>query len=57
MIFKIAPQVYKKAVDDLSFEVKKGQFHGFVGNNGSGKTTTIRIDFRFLSWYIWKVIY
>lgn len=32
----------KKAVDNLSFSVKKGQFHGFIGENGAGKTTTIK---------------
>jgi len=31
------------AVDDLSFEVRPGQVTGFLGPNGSGKTTTLRI--------------
>lgn len=31
------------AVDDLSFEVKKGQIYGFLGPNGAGKTTTMNI--------------
>ena len=31
-----------KAVDDISFEVKKGEIFGFLGPNGAGKTTTIR---------------
>ncbi|MBP8979011.1 ATP-binding cassette domain-containing protein [Candidatus Dojkabacteria bacterium] len=31
-----------KAVDDLSFDVKKGEVMAFLGANGSGKTTTIR---------------
>ncbi len=32
-----------KAVDDLSFEVQAGQVFGFLGQNGSGKRTTIRM--------------
>ena len=31
------------AVDDLSFDVQPGQVTGFLGPNGSGKTTTLRI--------------
>ena len=29
------------AVDDLSFDVARGEFFGFLGPNGAGKTTTI----------------
>ena len=29
------------AVDDLSLSVKKGEFFGFLGKNGAGKSTTI----------------
>ena len=30
------------ALDDVTFSVKKGQFHAFIGSNGAGKTTLIR---------------
>lgn len=32
----------KKAVDDLSLVVERGDIYGFIGHNGAGKTTTIR---------------
>ncbi|MDD4624631.1 MAG: ABC transporter ATP-binding protein [Bacilli bacterium] len=32
----------KKAVDNLSLEVKSGEIYGFIGHNGAGKTTTIK---------------
>jgi ABC-2 type transport system ATP-binding protein len=31
------------AVDDISFDVQKGQIVGFLGPNGAGKTTTMRV--------------
>ncbi|MNQ12991.1 putative ABC transporter ATP-binding protein YxlF [compost metagenome] len=32
----------KNVINDLSFDVKRGEIFGFLGSNGSGKTTTIR---------------
>ena len=32
----------KQIIDDLSFEVKKGEIFGLLGSNGSGKTSIIR---------------
>jgi len=37
------------AVDNISFEVKKGEIVGFLGPNGAGKTTTMRM----LTCFLW----
>jgi len=37
------------AVDDISFEVKKGEIFGFLGANGAGKTTAIKMLIGILS--------
>ncbi|MCD6476607.1 MAG: ABC transporter ATP-binding protein, partial [Candidatus Aenigmarchaeota archaeon] len=34
---------YKKAIDNISFSVKKGEIFGLLGPNGAGKTTLIKI--------------
>ena len=32
-----------KAVDDISFDIERGEFFSFLGVNGAGKSTTINI--------------
>ncbi len=46
-----------KAVDKLSFDVKEGEILGFLGLNGSGKTTTIKILAGLLYDYAGKLFY
>lgn len=31
------------AVDDVSFEIERGEIYGFLGSNGCGKTTTMKM--------------
>ena len=38
-----------RALDDVSFEVERGQIVGFLGPNGAGKTTTMRAIMRLIT--------
>jgi ABC-2 type transport system ATP-binding protein len=33
----------KRAVDDISFHIQKGEIVGYIGKNGAGKSTTIKM--------------
>lgn len=35
--------INKKAVNDISFSINKGEMVGFIGKNGAGKSTTIKM--------------
>ena len=41
--FQLSKERKIKAVNGISFEVKKGEIFGFLGPNGAGKSTTISI--------------
>ena len=41
-VFKLDKHAVIKAVDDVSFQLKKGEIFGLVGESGSGKSTVAR---------------
>ena len=38
-----AEKTVKKAVDDISFTIEDGEIVGYIGSNGAGKSTTIKM--------------
>ena len=41
-VFKLSKHAAIKAVDDVSFQMRKGEIFGLVGESGSGKSTVAR---------------
>jgi fluoroquinolone transport system ATP-binding protein len=45
------PKAEKKALDNVSFHIKKGEIFGFLGPNGAGKSTTQKVIIGLLKGY------
>jgi peptide/nickel transport system ATP-binding protein len=49
-------QLFVRAVDNISFDIKKGEIFGLAGESGSGKTTTGRLILRLIEPTAGKII-
>jgi len=49
------PQQEKKALQNINFDIDKGEIFGFLGPSGSGKSTTQKILYKLLSGYAGEV--
>lgn len=56
-LFSRAEKTYVKAVDGLSFNIRRGEVFGLAGESGSGKTTVGRLALRLLELTEGKVIF
>ncbi len=47
-ILEVGPATYNRVLKEVSFAVKKGEIFGFVGQNGAGKSTILKIAMGYL---------
>ena len=56
-VFKLGKHAVIKAVDDVSFQMKKGEIFGLVGESGSGKSTVARCIMKIYRPTAGKILY
>lgn len=56
-VFPLTRKIAVKAVDDLSFQIRRGEIFGLVGESGSGKSTVARCVMNLYRPYAGEVIY
>ena len=56
-VFKLSKHTAIKAVDDVSFQIKKGEIFGLVGESGSGKSTVARCVMNIYKSTAGKILY
>ena len=56
-VFKLGRHAVIKAVDDVSFQMKKGEIFGLVGESGSGKSTVARCIMNIYKLTAGKILY
>ena len=56
-VFKLSKHAAIKAVDDVSFQIKKGEIFGLVGESGSGKSTVARCVMNIYKSTAGKILY
>lgn len=56
-IFPLSRKTAVKAVDDVSFQIRRGEIFGLVGESGSGKSTVARCVMNIYQPYAGQIYY